>query len=249
MQLDTLLSSLFKNWISPLFKIDVIYNDSAFCYEEAYKKLQNKYPQIILHKECAIGDTLSFSDYLNPFNIIRIYRNPLLRKSKTNFRSLLIGVVKESKTDNIMFLTDDSMFINQVELEQDIFDWINSSPVQRQFSLRMGVGKKKIPENVMIDDRFCIWSFLNNIDSWGYRFSVDGHIYNRHYILNLLCRNVFVNPNTLESHLNSYVKRMMKLCEGRCFREIKMLTFPINMVQNSVDNIAQNVSVEMLSNR
>ena len=47
----------------------------------------------------------------------------------------------------------------------------------------------------------------------------------------------------------SSVRRAKTLEQGRCFADIKMLTFPINIVQNAVDNLSQDVSVEMLNQR
>lgn len=251
MQLETLISSLIENWDAPNYSVDIIYNYSTPDYAKGYEIFANrfrKYP-VRLHREAAIGDRVSIKDCLSLTNLVRMYRIPKLRCAKSNFRSLLIKIIETSKAKNVMFLTDDSMFVKRVNISDDIINWINSSPKENQFSLRLGNGKSGLPENVTEENGLCSWNMYKNTASWGYPFSVDAHIYNKQYILKLLKKYVFVNPNTLEACIMSSVYREKKLRCGKCFSEIKMLTFPINIVQDTIENICQQVSVEMLNKR
>ena len=88
-----------------------------------------------------------------------------------------------------------------------------------------------------------------NTSHWGYAFSVDSHIYNKKYLLGLLKKYIYNNPSTLEGYIYGNVRRKKSLAECRCFTDVKMLSFPINIVQSTVDNLSQNVSVEMLNER
>lgn len=252
MQLDTLLTSFLEKWESPKYKIDVVYNytDSEFGegYNIAIEKFQSK--DIQFHREMETPDKYTFFEFLCLTNVVRLYRNRKLRHPKSNFRTLVIKLMEESPYDNIMFLTDDSMFIHSVKISNEIFSWLSENPEQCQFSLRMGGGTGKIPAGVVVKRDLCHWDMYGgNSGGWGYPFSVDAHIYNKAFILNLFKKYVFTNPNTLEANICSTVIRKRLLSQAQCFVDIKMLTFPINMVQTDIDNICQGVSVEDLNNR
>lgn len=252
LQLDTLLSSLLKRCKSPECQIDVVYNYSTKEFEDGYKLLKEKFSDkgICLYKESTLHkDKVHITELLNIENLVRFYRNTSLRHPKSNFRSLVIKLLEESNTENIMFLTDDSMFVSDFTIPDRDLRWINEAPMHRQFSLRLGKGVSPLPEKVRLIGDYCEWNMYENINSWGYPFSVDAHIYNRLFILSLLKKYIFCNPSTLESDIVSSVRRAGFLETGRCFSDIKMRTFPINIVQTSVNNLCQDVSVEMLNER
>ncbi len=252
MQLDTLLSSLINKWNSPNYHIDVVYNYSNDTFGEGYKKLIKDYSgkPVTLHREDSTKpDKVSLFELTKRNNLAKLWRNPRLRHPKTNFRSLVINILEQSKADNVMFLTDDSMFVKPVSIPQEIFNWVNEKPRDRQFSLRLGKGISTLPSTISINNEYCNWDLYQHTGSWGYPFSVDAHVYNKQVILKLFKKYIFTNPNTLEADIVSVVGRGKYFAEGRCFTEIKMLTFPINIVQNAIDNISQNVSVEMLNER
>lgn len=252
MQLDTLLSTLIENWESPEYKIDVIYNYSTDDFGKGYEVLSQKFQEknVTLHKESTTKpDKVTLCEALVPDNAVRLYRNPKLRHPKSDFRTILLNVIEKTTAENIMFLTDDSMFISKINIPMSDLEWINESPEHRQFSLRLGQGVSSLPLTIERDGVYCNWNMYKNKGNWGYPFSVDAHIYNKDIVLKLFKRYIFSNPNTLESNVVSSVRRAKTLEQGRCFADIKMLTFPINIVQNAVDNLSQNVSVEMLNQR
>lgn len=252
MQLDTLLSSFISHWKQPDYWIDIIYNYSSDFFGRGYEKLADDYKDkpITLHREkIKCPDKYLLKEILCPDNAIRLWRNPKLRHPKSDFRSILVGIMEKSEADNVMFLTDDSMFIRDIAIPIKDLTWINEKPSMRQFSLRLGKGVSSLPDSVTFDDDYCTWNMYDNQGNWGYPFSVDAHIYNKKYVLELYKKYVFTNPNTLEANVCSTVRRKKMLGEARCFTDIKMLTFPINIVQNVIDNHSQNVSVEMLNER
>lgn len=252
MQLDTLLSSLLEHWKSPDFHVDVIYNSSSEKFEEGYIKLKKEYlgNNISFHKESSdMPDRVSLKEIANIYNAVRLWRSPRQRHPRTDFRKLLINLMENSASENVMFLTDDAMFISDIEIPQKEIEWINEFPQNRQFSLRLGKGHKKLPEGVVEDGNYCQWDMYENKGHWGYPFSVDAHIYNKKCLLDLFRKYLFHNPSTFEGYILGNIRRRKLLSEGRCFKDIKMLSFPINIVQTTVDNLSQNVSVEMLNNR
>lgn len=252
LQVDTLLSSFFEHWKSPSVHVDVLYNTSSLQFEKGYDILKDKYNAkdvSFVRESLDVVDKVKLVDFLNIYNLVRLYRFPKLRHPKSNFRSLLIELMENTKSDSVMFLTDDSMFINDIEVREADLDWINAAPENRQFSLRLGKGENDLPSSVSDNSVYCNWNMYENIHSWGYPFSVDSHIYNKEYILRLFRKYLFINPNTLEANICGVVKRKRKLGLGRCFSNIKMLTFPINIVQDCINNICQDVSVEMLNQK
>lgn len=253
MQLDSLLTSLLENWISPEIKVDIVYNYSSTVFGDGYNMLIKKFKgnKITFYKENTTVVKYSMWELLRPTNAVRLCRSIKLRNPQTNFRSIVIKLLEESEADNVMFLTDDSMFVNKVNILPYILEWINENPSENQFSLRMGLKIDQKLENVINDGDLCRWNMYdtNSKGWWSYPFSVDAHIYNKSYILKLFRAYVFTNPNTLEANICSSVKRQKKLGQAMCFSEIKMLTFPINMVQTTIDNICQGVSVDMLNER
>ena len=252
MQLDALLTSLIEKWKAPKYKIDVVYNYTTDEFGKGYEFLEQKFKKkaVTLHKESTLkSDKVTFSEIFVIDNWVRLYRYPKLRNPISDFRSILINIIEQTIAENVMFLTDDSMFISDVDIPIEDLNWINEKPEHRQFSLRLGKGESILPATIDVNDTYCQWNMYAHSKSWGYPFSVDAHLYNKHFILKLFKKLLFYNPSTLEGYIVGTVRRHKLLAEGRCFTDIKMLTFPINIVQTCVDNLSQNVSVEMLNKR
>ena len=249
MQLDALLESVKKYLLLQDYEIGVLYNTSDNKYQLGYDILIEKYKDISFYKECSqLFTTYSFAELTNLFNIKLLYLCSHLRREKTNFRHLLLKVLRKSRTPFTMFLTDDSVFIRPTKLELKDLDWINESPSERQLSLRHGeevIGER----NIRFTDTGFEWSFTDydNNDHWGYRFSLDAHIYSRITLTSLLKKASFSNPNTLESSvlLHSCHKKMFS--KGRCFRRMGILSYPINIVQTTFSNKALNAKPSLLN--
>lgn len=240
-QLDTLLTSFQKYWKNPSYKLDVIYNSSNEEFQKGYELLIDKMninKNIQFHKESTHFDGYTCKEILGSLgNIFHYIKLPYVRKPKTNFRTLLIQLMENNTSKNVMFLTDDAMFIEDVYISPDIINWIEEAPFDRQFSLRIGKGMNNQPHNVQELENYLDWNLkdMPHMSNWGYRFSVDAHIYSKNVILKFFKKYVFVNPNSLEGYIESKIKNKDYLFHGRSFKQPKLLSFPINMVQ-TVDN-------------
>ena len=252
MQLDTLLASLFAHWQSEDYCVDVIYNHSNAEFGAGYKVLAENYankPVTFYKENTAMPDKVKIKNLLCLANFVRYIKQPKLRHPRSDFKSLLIRLVEESNAENIIFLTDDDMFVKDFTISQNILDWINERPMERQFSLRCGKGISSLPLSVSVKGDYCSWNMYENQGHWGYPFTLDAHIYSKKIILQLIKKYIYTNPNTLEMNVVGSVRRAKLLGEGMCYKEIKMLNFPINIVQDCVENVSQDVSVEMLNKR
>lgn len=252
LQLDTLLCTMLEHWKQPAFELDVVYNSSSDEFQKGYDLLVRKMSDkafIRFHKESLPADSVGFADLLNLHNVKRLYEKKCLRHPKTNFRSLTIQLIERSVAKHIMFMTDDAMFVDDVNLNQDIMDWILQSPKQNQYALRVGFGMDDQKAHYNEHEDYLSWKFDKQdlTSNWGYCFSVDAHIYAKATILELFKRNLFVNPNTLEGPVFGDARRHGLLNQGRGPKHTKILSFPINIVQTVDKNETLGVSTEKMN--
>lgn len=252
LQLDTLIMSITRRWQSPVYNIDIVYNTSDCEFQKGYDLLIKKYRQnknIFFYKESPVKDIYSFMEKINIRNFVAYNKNKKHFTPKTNFRSLCNHLLKRDKNEFVMFLTDDAMFIENVCIENTIFDWIKDKPASRQFSLRLGNGMNNQGENVRKEGNYLCWEFHKNArnTNWGYPFSVDAHIYYKESVIKLFTKYIYCNPNTLEGFINAQVYRDMLFEEGRANVKCSLLSYPINMVQTVIKNETLGIDCKMLN--
>ncbi|MBR3883920.1 MAG: hypothetical protein IKJ31_04095 [Bacteroidaceae bacterium] len=253
LQLDTLVNSLISNWENPRYEIDILYNTTNIEFQKGYEILIKKlsgYKNIRFHKENPIPDQWSFQELSNIHNFIRYFKYGNKFKPKSNFRSLCIDIIKGSNSNNVMFMTDDAMFIRKVDITDNTLEWVNEGAKDRQYSLRCGVDMNSFNENKIEQNEHTLdWNFYEcaSNTNWGYPFSVDAHIYSKEVVLSLFKKYIFCNPNTLEGAINSQVYRKTLLGRGKASDKPYLLSYPINMVQTVANNESLGVSCEMLN--
>ena len=254
-QLDTLLTSIRQRWISPVYSVDILFNTSNDSFQNGYKKIISKYSQdsrFNFHKETLVkGPYYGIKELLNVYNIKRLIDTPSLRSPKSNFRNNLLDIISLNTSKFVMFMTDDAMFIDNVELPEDIFVWLNSNPQKNQFVLRFGKDTNDRPSSVKIDNEYLEWNYSDyKFDTdWGYNFSVDAHIYSKELVRKYFKKFIFNNPNTLEGFIAARMRSNGDANNARCVLYPKLLSFPVNMVQNVVNNESCNVSPEYLNRK
>lgn len=253
MQLEALLQSINKYWDNNNYQIDVLYNTSSNKYQEAYDLLKQKaislWGGVSFYKENNIKHiSYTFKELTDYYNLKLLYLCPFLRHAKSDFRKQLLNILKQSHAKQVIFLTDDSIFIKPIRIKKEDVEWINKDPFHRQISMRHGIetlGNKKLKETPSGYE----WDFsqYSSNDHWGYRFSLDAHIYNREAMLKALSSISFSNPNTLESSGMLHYNKKGVFNEGRCNSNMSILSFPINIVQTTFKNEALNASPETLN--
>lgn len=250
LQLDALLSSVQRHWSGMEYKLAVLYNTSDEQYQAGYEMLEKKYPQYRFIKEKKGKHYYAFNEYLSLFNLKKIIKYKHCRCQKSNFRDLLIKTVTESPCKHVMFLTDDSVFIRKVEISNETLRWIDKNPNQSSFSLRLGefvnTPKKQLPAPI---NNIISWNYsdYDKSNNWGYRFSVDGHVYSKSLIIKLIKNIIFNNPSTLEAYLHNFTDSHNLLNNGKTNTEPFLLSYPINMVQTIVNNKSLGVSEKLLN--
>lgn len=252
LQLDTLLYTMLEHWKSPDYQLDVVYNSSSADFQKGYDILIRKLSShsfIHFHKEQETAHGVPLSELLHPHNLKRWMQYSYLRHPRSNFRSLVIDLMEQSDASHIMFMTDDAMYVNDINLNQKVFDWILSNPSQNQYSLRVGIGMDDEGAHYLDNGEYLEWNFSKEKagTNWGYRFSVDAHIYAKITVLKLYKRNLFANPNSLEGPVEGDARRSGWLDNGRGLRHTALLSFPINMVQMVSDNETLGVPIAKLN--
>lgn len=250
LQLDALLNSIQKSWITTEYKLTVLYNTSSSNFQKGYQILQQNYPQYTFIKETSGRKIFPIKNYLSLFNLKKIIKYKHCRYERSNFRDLLIKIITNTPCKQIMFLTDDSIFIRKIEINDELLEWINQDPNHNSFSLRLGQSvntpQKQLPSPIR---NIISWNYsdYDKSNNWGYRFSVDGHIYNKQLIIKLINKIIFNNPSTLEAHLHNYTYIHNLLNKGKTGTEPYLLSYPINIVQTIVNNKSLGVSETLLN--
>jgi hypothetical protein len=211
-QLNLLLDSIKEN--SPLLfdKISVLYKYDNEEYFYGYKKLFEKYPSI---------------EFVN----------------EKNFRNETIRLIDDN-IEVTTFMVDDAVIFKKIMARKiDII-----KPVVEEnfiFSLRLGLNcVYSHPANLEyvlgeheIKGEYIVFDYTKQqIGDFKYPLSTDGHIFNTHTIKELLIEIDFHNPNTLESNLQRFVNSYSIPKMIKCFIESKLVSIPVNLVNNTFNN-------------
>lgn len=250
MQLDALLDSINK-YIDKALREDicVIYNTSSPDYEKGYEILKERY-DCKFFKERQVGrKPYPFGCYLNLFNWRKLIRNPKARRQRTNFRELTLQCLSSSDAELTLFLTDDSVFVQPVRLREEWMAFVYDDPGNSQLSLRLGTHYDVQPLKSREDDGLLCWRYSDNPinTDWGYRFSVDAHIYQTRELERVLSKCIFTNPSFLEGFVQDYARRNNLWNKGCSLTAPCILSYPLNMVQDVANNESQNVSPQMMN--
>lgn len=248
MQLNTLLKSIKRHWESHSYQISILYNCSDCNYAKGYEILKRKYPNVKFVRENKSLPNYKLKDFLSVFNLKRFIKYSYVRHPKSDFRDRLIEILSQAEAELVMFLTDDSQFITDVEIEPRALNKVSSDPYHTQYSLRLGQNINNPGKVERFAERQMTWSYNDpqNQRDWRYNFSVDAHIYDKKVILDLAKRILFTNPNSYESFTTIYCRKKGWLNKGIANMNPSILSFPINMVQEVQDNESLTVSTEAL---
>jgi hypothetical protein len=257
MQLEALLRSISECILklNTGVEVKVLYGATSDEYLVGYKILQERFTgnRIQFIQKHRGKYKLDQALLLWPRNLYRYLKYPYLRDNRNlfNFKELLEYLIATAQSEMITFLTDDSLFYRSFVLPQDIFNLITQEPSNRAFSLRHGCNIQNPPSGLQIIEQYCSWYMYDRDcdDFWSYAFSIDGHIYSRSFIAELIKRVLYVNPNSFEGFLWDYVRRQRLFSQAYCFRESVLLSFPINMVQTTVQNESLGIDSAILNAR
>lgn len=219
MQLDLCLRSLAKHSHADLCaqaNATVIYSASTPDFEAGYQKVAARHPAFAFKKQ-------------------------------TTFRIDTLGSV-DASVPLTMFLVDDIVFKEDFRLTDEAFALLLANEQMLALSLRLSRNTNycyALNQNMQeprftreVKDRFLVWQYRGCQGDWGYGLSVDGNVYNTQFILWLLEKIDFHNPNTMEAMMNhpsvnSGIRPLFLSCYDNTS---KLLNVPANRVQDEFQN-------------
>lgn len=162
-------------------------------------------------------------------------------REKGDFKSSLLDVLSKLKTQKLIFLTDDDLFIREIDFSL----LTNIDPFHHIFSLRHG---DSIRRSYTADKFFCPPSFRYCFDwrllefewfespcEWSDPWSVDGHLFSSAEVTAISQICDYKAPNTFEAALKSF-HFLIRGRKGLCCRNSVIVNIPFNRVQDEVDN-------------
>jgi len=207
-----------------------------------FEKVKNPVPIYVIWRASSKEHKGAYDEVFDLFAKRNIY--PIYQKYKSSFKDHLLSIIANMKAEKILFLVDDIIFINEV----DMLDFLQLDAHKMVGSLRLGCNLTKaytvnkdqsLPpfiNNINCDNSKMMWVWEKGQYYWGYPLSLDGNMYLTKEIY-ILARNIdFNSPNTFESNLQKYVKYFAHRI-GICYRESKILNIPANKVQNDFNNL------------
>ena len=181
-QLDLFLQSISLNG-NGLFEVIILFESSNEKFKEGYSIASGKYPSY---------DRFSWVE-------------------EKNFKEDTVDIVKSSN-DKVCFFVDDNILYKKIPVNiNDINNILSVEDSPMCLSLRMGKntyiqnqysGSRCIPPNkfTVVDDMFLVWNWkvLPPFTNFAYPFSMDGHIFRKDDVLNIISQYDFDTPNALE---------------------------------------------------
>jgi len=165
------------------------------------------------------------------------------------FRRSLLKTLEKIETRTCFFLVDDVLFIRPISF--DLFAGLANREVIPSMRLGQNItysytlaSKQPRPflrpirvhlPGTSLEGHLLAWRWKSGVHDWGYRYSLDGNIFETESIRKTIGRLSFHGPNSLESSLNSNQIKQIEVW-GICFPESRMVNVPLNRVQNEVPN-------------
>ena len=211
-QLNLLLDSLEENTSSLFDNISVLYKADNENYLLGYKMLSERHPNVYFFNE-------------------------------NNFRRDLFKLIDDN-IEATTFMVDDAVIFRKILTRKiDIIKPVIENKII--FSLRLGKNcVYSHPANLHyqlgeheINGVFMSFDYTKQQNGdFKYPLSTDGHIFNTNLIKDLLIEVDFRNPNTLEAYLQRFVMSNSISNTVKCFLESKLVSIPVNLVNDSFQN-------------
>jgi len=211
-----------------------------------FEHVQDQVPIHILYRSSSAPHRKAYDEVFVLFNSgIQTVRR------ETDFREDLLGIMESMKSSKVMFLVDDILFINPIELggfarlPSQIF--VPSLRLGNQISFSY-VYQKPLPLPIFIPDilddnnKLC-WIWEQGEMDWAFPLSLDGHIFSRQEIIIMIKNFGFSSPNSLERIMQQF-EGIYKKRYGVCPLQSVIVNIPCNRVKADYDyhhgNIHQN---------
>lgn len=215
MQLDAALRSFYlhcENCGLPC--LTVIYKVSNELHDRHYQQLATEYPKVLFLRE-------------------------------HDFKAQVVAGL--AGYEYVLFLVDDNIFTRRFSINE-IMDSLAANDDALGFSLRLGTNtdfcyplqkRQSIPAYAIVPPNFLKFNWVTGSGDFGYPLEVSSSVYRVADIYELLQKNYYINPNTLEMILAGkrgafFASKPYLLCN---YDSIAFCN-PVNRVQDTCKNVA-----------
>jgi len=176
-------------------------------------------------------------------------------KKEQDFKTDLLGVLKQLDTEKLLFLVDDIVFKNKVDLNEfaklDSKIFVPSLRYGSHLSYAYTVKQlQKLPNFFRAEPNtaFYQWYYNQSTFDWAYPLSVDGHFFSTTEV-KVLAENLdFKAPNSFEAALQIMNPLFGKRI-GVCYQDSVILNNPCNKVQSENFNYHGKETAEYLNDK
>lgn len=170
-------------------------------------------------------------------------------KEKKSFKNTLIEVLENIITDKIFFLTDDDLFINDIDFNDceklSDKDLIFSFRLSKNISFSYNLQKKiKLPTLSKLNYKnYYKFNWFETDGEWNYPWSVNGHVYLSSDIIILSSITDYYAPNSYEAALQDFNflgKNKLGICPEKSF----LINLPVNITQNEIKNKSGSIQID-----
>lgn len=247
-QLEVLLKSIEQYDGEKNLTVSVLYSYSTADHLKSYQQLSQKFSQVnwVEEKRFKKKPVLPiFPSYWH--NYYWWLRYKYSRVYASHFRQQLLEIIRNNSASTVMFLTDDSMFFDEIRIPRVIIEKLEEKPTLCSFSLRHG--RNLGGGNFVELDGYLYWNIYDPQEhpEWSFPFSIDGHIYEKDFIDKTFSKVWFKNPNTLEGNIACYVREKKILSTVYGNTKSCLVGFELNRVQTISNNNNLNISSNYLN--
>lgn len=194
------------------------------------------------------------NDFDNGYKEVENYftKRDLVFVKEKSFKKDLIATLNKISSKYLFFLVDDNIFKSRFAFN----DYL-TFPKKDNYILSLRLGKNldycytQAIEQVLPHFKkigyFNCWKWRTGIADWNYVFSVDGHIYNTKELQVMSKLIPFKAPNSYEANMNVF-RYILRRKKGLCYSKSILINLCLNRVQNEIENISGEISVEELLN-
>jgi len=237
-QLNLLLDSLAANAPGFFDSIGVIYKASTPEYLEGYLLLQGEGHDVLwINEDTEYG-----------------FKSGYGNDTRAGFKQLTESIIQSSDADYLSFLVDDDIIYRPIEAHPKYVEYLMEVLHMFCFTLRLGTNttyegvQTKEPASgpsdlSVIEERAIMWdaAAIRSHSSFGYPFSVDGHIMRKKDILRILDKYNYDTPNGLEGNYRE--KPPIQIMGA--FIDSVLVNTPLNLVGSSQNWTGEQYSVSL----
>jgi len=171
-------------------------------------------------------------------------------KETKNFKEHVLELIDETE-EHTVFFVDDMIFKNDFTLNSKQYKLFTLNDQILTLSLRLHKSLSYCyPARIhMVPPKFdsnMTFRWRGQSGDYGYPMSLDGNFFRTKDIIPFLNALPYNNPNSLESQLARYsINKPLMIC----FDESKVLTIPVNKVQNFNQNVHGNITADFLNDK